>query len=413
MRRDLGIGRMGMDRVEGINFDRMRKYRLQRTKDSMAAHGVGTLITWDPYAIRYITGGYVTIPNRYNARQCVIVPRNGDPYCYFMSSFSVEALRQEAPWLKGKIFNNFGPARDASESDVENCAKIIMNVVAEHGLTNEPIALDGCMREHMMIESLKKLGVKEFKDGVIVCFDARAIKNEDEIGCFRLACQAADAAFEDIRQAIRPGIRECDIMGIGMKRLYEMGCDETQEFVVASGPRTNPMHIDFTDRVIGPNEPVIVDINGASYMGYKTCYYRTFMCGRANQGQKEIYEEARKMMYDAIDVIKDGACVNDVRAVWPDSPDYWGYKEWGDVMGYALGHGLGISLHESPIMFFDAPGIGPNTTFKEGMVLAVETWAGKPGGNFGVRLEEDIVVTKNGYELLTKWPIDQITECWI
>lgn len=236
-----------------------------------------------------------------------------------MSSFSVEALRQEAPWLKGKIFNNFGPARDASPEDVDNCARIVMDVISQHGLTNEPVALDGCMREFMMMESLMKLGVKEFKDGVIVSFDARSIKNEDEIACFRLACGAADAAFEDIRQAIRPGIRECDLMGIGM----------------------------------------------------------------------------------------------DVRAVWPKSPKHWGYENWGDVLGYALGHGLGISLHESPIMFFDAPGVGPNTTFKEGMVLAVETWSGRPGGNFGVRLEEDIVVTKDGYELLTKWPIDKITECWI
>jgi Xaa-Pro aminopeptidase len=406
-------GRMAYDRLEGVNYDRMRKYRLQRIKESMAAHGVGTLITWDPYAIRYISGGYVTIPNRYNSRQCVIVPRNGEPHCYFMSSFSMEALKLEAPWLNGKIFNNFGPARDADHAEVERCAKIIMDVISQYGLNNEPVALDGCAREYMTMDALKKLGIKEFKDGVMVSFDARAIKNEDEIACFRLACNAADAAFEDIRQAIRPGIRECDLLGIGMKRLYEMGCDETQEFVVASGPRTNPMHIDFTDRAVGPNEPVIIDINGASYMGYKTCYYRTFFCGRANEEQNAIYEEARKMMYDGMAKIKDGACVDDVRANWPKSPQYWGYDNWGDVMGYALGHGLGISLHEAPIMFFAGPGIGPNTTFKEGMVLAVETWAGTRGGNFGVRLEEDIVVTKDGFELLTKWPVDKITECWI
>jgi len=371
------------------------------------------IITWDPYAIRYISGGYVTIPNRYNSRQCVIVPRNGDSHCYFMSSFSVEALRQEAPWLNGKIFKDFGPARDADQAEVERCAKIIMDVISQYGLSNEPVALDGCMREHMTMEALKKLGIKEFKDGVSVCFEARAIKNVDEIACIKLACNAADAAFEDIRQAIRPGIRECDLQGIGMKRLYEMGCDEAQEFVVASGPRTNPMHIDFTDRAIGPNEPVIVDINAASYMGYKSCYYRTFFCGRVNEEQKAIYEEARKLMCDGMAPIKDGACVDDVRANWPKSPKYWGYDSWADVMGYALGHGLGISLHEAPIMFFAGPGIGPNTTFKEGMVLAVETWAGKRGGNFGVRLEEDIVVTKDGYEILTKWPVDQITECWI
>jgi hypothetical protein len=61
-------GRMAQDRLQGINMDRMRKYRLQRTKEAMERYGVGTLITWDPYAIRYITGGYVTVPNRYNSR---------------------------------------------------------------------------------------------------------------------------------------------------------------------------------------------------------------------------------------------------------------------------------------------------------------------------------------------------------
>ncbi|NTV89565.1 MAG: aminopeptidase P family protein [Clostridiales bacterium] len=406
-------GRMAMDRLEGINMDRMRKYRLQRIREAMAANGIGTLITWDPYCIRYISGGYVTVPNRYNNRQSVIVPRNGDPICSFMSSFSTEALKKEAPWLNGNIIGDFGPARDASQADVEKAAARIMGIVAEHGLSNEPIAIDGCAREHMMIESLRKMGAKDVVDGVYLCFDARSIKNVDEINCFKLACGAADAAFEDIRQAIRPGIRECDLQGIGMKRLYEMGCDETQEFVVASGPRTNPMHIDFTDRAIGPNEPVIVDINGASYMGYKTCYYRTFFCGRPNEEQKEIYEVARKMMYDGMAPIKDGADVNAVRAMWPKGPEFWGYDSWEAVRGYALGHGLGISLHESPIMFFAGPGLGPNTTFKEGMVIAVETWAGKKGGDFGVRLEEDIVVTKDGYELLTKWPVDKMTECWI
>ena len=410
-------GRMAYDRLQGINFDRMRKYRLQRTKEAMAAHGVGTLITWDPYAVRYICGGYVTIPNRYSGGQGVIVPRNGDPVCFYMSSFSVFALREEAPWWPPENIHNggLGPSRDTwSEEGVERCVQTALKIISDHGLLNEPVAIDSCAREWDYMNLMKKHGVDISNNGTQICFEARAIKNEDEIACFRLACNAADAAFADIRDAIRPGIRECDLLGIGMKRLYEMGCDETQEFVVASGPRTNPMHIDFTDRAVNIGDAVVVDINGASYMGYKTCYYRTFICGRANQEQKDIYEEARKMMYDAMDVIKDGATLEDVRAVWPQSPQYWGYENWSDVGGYALGHGLGISLHESPTMFFAQPGRnGADNVFKEGMVLAVETWAGKRGGSFGVRLEEDIVVTKDGYELLTHWPVDQITECWL
>ena len=405
---------MGYDRLENINFDRMRKYRLQRTRDAMARYGIGTLITWDPYMVRYISGGYVTVPNRYCGNQGVILPRNGDPHCYFVSSFSPIELSREAPWLNGKVFNGLGPWRfNWTQEEVDSCAKVALDVIAEHGLTNEPVALDACAREVMYIDALHRGGVKEVVDGNKLCFEARSIKNEDEIACLKMAITAADAAFEDMRQIIRPGTRECELLGTGMKRLYDMGCDEVQEFVVASGPRTNPMHIDFTDRAIKPGDVICIDVNGASYMGYKSCYYRTFICGKANQQVKDVYEECRKMMYDAIEVIKPGACVDDIRAVWPKSPEYWGYHDWNHVSGYALGHGIGLSLHEQPAMFFAKPGYGPNTVFEEGMTIAIETWAGPRTGGYGVRLEEDLVVTKDGYEIITKWPVDEITECWI
>ena len=407
-------GKIATDRLVGINFERMREYRLNRVREAMKEANIGTFITWDPYTIRYVVGGYVTIPNRWNQSQAVVLPINGDPYCFLSTSFSPYALREEMPWLKGKIWNSLGGlrTRDTIESLEPHMSKIIP-IIEEHGLQNEIIGIDGCSRQMLVAEAFRRKGYDKVVDADAVALKARSIKNEDEIACLRLACGAADAAFEDIRQAIRPGIRECDLVGIGMKRLYEMGCDETQEFVCASGPRTNPLHIDFTDRAVQCGDPVVIDINGASYMGYKTCYYRTFICGKATDEQNAIYEEARKMMYDAMDVIKDGACTNDIRKVWPKSPSYWGYdpNNWREVGGYALGHGIGLCLHEWPHMFHPNPA-EPNEYFHEGQCVAIETWAGKRGGNFGVRLEEDIVVTKDGYELLSKWPVDKITECW-
>jgi Xaa-Pro aminopeptidase len=117
------------------------------------------------------------------------------------------------------------------------------------------------------------------------------------------------------------------------------------------------------------------------------------------------------MLYAAMSAIKAGNTTWDICEKWPSSPSYWGYDTWEDVAALAVGHGIGISLHELP--FFSYPRAKANPMkLEEGMVLALETWAGKRGGKDGVRLEEDVLVTKDGYELLTKFPIDKLIECW-
>jgi Xaa-Pro dipeptidase len=226
-----------------------------------------------------------------------------------------------------------------------------------------------------------------------------------------MACTIADAAFDAIKQAIRPGVKECELLGIGMERLYALGCDETQEFVVASGPRTNPLHVDFTDRMIRPGDLVVIDINGASWQGYKSCYYRTFVCGKANELQKENHAKCRDMMYAGMSYIKAGNLCADSYKGFPDSPAYWGYDNWADVSPYMLIHGLGISLHERPWLYKSSDLDSVELRYEEGMVLAIENWVGERGGTDGVRLEENVVVTKDGYDLLTKYPVNELIEC--
>jgi len=409
-------GRMATDRLCGIDYNRMRKYRLERTKQSMEKFGIDVLLTWEPFSIRYITAGYVTIPCRFPQGQFVLVPRNGDPYAFISTSFSCYKLREEMPWMKGKIFAP--PAGLKWSSTIESLDThmgMIMPIIKEHGYTEDcVVGLDGCSSELLVSEALHRQGIKNVANAQQMMFDARKIKNEDEISCVRMACASAEAAFDTIKRAIRPGVRECDLVGAGMKTLYELGADEVQEFVCASGPRTNPLHIDYTDRQIRPGDVICVDINGNSYQGYKSCYYRSFVCGKATSLQKEVYEQCRAMMYEGMKGIKAGNTTADITAGWPQSPSYWGYDKWLDVAGYALGHGLGISLHEAPNFFkpFTAPK-NPEV-LEEGMVLAVETWVGGEDpryGKFGIRLEEDIAVTKDGYDLLTLYPVDEITEC--
>ena len=406
------FGKSGTDREERINYERMREYRLARTKEHMKKYDIGCLISWEPWDMRYIAGAYATIPTRWIENQCVILPRNGDPYVYGMTSFSPYAMRQELPWLKGKIWAGFplSAGKMANKmSDLDPVVKAVGNIIAEHGIAKETVGLDGCSSELLMQEAFKEKGIKT-ADAKRPMFEARMIKNQDEIECMRIAAANAEAAFADIADAIRPGVTECELVGIGMNTLYRLGADETQEFVCASGPRTNPLHIDYTDRQVRPGELVIVDINGNSYQGYKSCYYRTFCCGKATAEQKEIFEENRAMLYAGMSAVKAGNTTLDICEKWPTDASYWGYDKWEDVFAYAVGHGLGISLHELPIISYPLSKADP-VKLEEGMVIAVETWTGKKGGTNGVRLEEEVVVTKDGYDLLTKWPIDELTEC--
>lgn len=406
-----GTGTMATDRLVGIDYDRMRKYRLNRAKEMMKKHGIGTMVTWDGWDMRYIASAYATIPCRWYEGQFVVLPVNGEPHVFGNTSFSYEAMREEMPWLNNKIFPAAGSTKMSwTHEGIKGVIDNIEKIVREHGLENEPIGLDGCTSEFLVGEALANRGLSAV-DGKHCMFEARMIKNQDEIECCRMADVIAEAAFDAIKKAIKPGVRECELVGIGMERLYALGCDECQEFVVASGPRTNPLHIDFTDRIIRPGDLICVDINGASFQGYKSCYYRTFVCGEATPEQHEMHRKCRDMMYGGMSYVKPGANVLDVYKGFPDSPEYWGYDNWGDVASYMLCHGLGLSLHELPWCYKVNDEDSQGLVFQEGMVLAVETWYGPKGGYDGVRLEENIVVTKDGYELLSKYPVDKIIEC--
>ena len=397
------------DRLQGINYPRMRDYRLKRTKEMMKKYGIGTLVTWDAWDMRYIAAMYATIPCRWFESYFVVLPINGDPYVYGLTSFSPYALREEMPWLKDKIFASPGSTKMASTVDgIENVIATIEGIVRDHGLAGQPIGLDGTSSELLIQEAFARKGLSVM-DAKRCMFEARMIKNEDEIACCRQACTIAEAAFDAMKRAIRPGVKECELVGIGMERLFALGCDETQEFVCASGPRTNPLHIDYTDRMVRPGDLICIDVNGASFQGYKSCYYRTFCCGEATQEQKDTYEECRAMMYEGMKYLKPGNLANDIFKGFPDSPKYWDYETWPEVTFYAFSHGLGLSLHEMP---FTAKHMRKEDeiVLQPGMVIAIENWTGKRGGDHGVRLEENIVITEDGYELLTKYPVGKLIE---
>ncbi len=408
----MAFGKSAVDYEERINYDRLRNERLQRAKDQINKDGLGALITWDHANIRYLTSHYLATPTRAVEIACVVIPRNGEPHLFGAPTPS-EAERR-MPWLKGRVHPSLGVPKlfARTADDLQPVVVVVSDLLAQYGVEKEPLGLDGTTLEMLYGQAFKKAGI-ETVHAKMTLDEARMIKTKDEIELMRITCANAEKAFVDIMEAIKPGTRECDLVGLGIKALYEQGVDHTEDLVCCSGYNTNPFGWSFTDKPIRPGDLVYIDVDGASYQGYMSCVYRTFSCGKATEEQKELYEECRSMLYAGMSAVKDGNTTHDIVDKWPDSPEYWGFDEWREVLPYAVGHGIGLSLHDPPLIspMHKAAG-APAVTLREGMVIALETWTGKRGGKDGVRLEEDLVVTKDGCEILTRFPVDKLLECW-
>ncbi len=214
-----------------------------------------------------------------------------------------------------------------------------------------------------------------------------------------------DGVYQDIVEALKPGVRENEIVALANKRLYEMGSDQVEAVNAISGERCNPHPHNFTDRLIRPGDQAFFDIIH-SYNGYRTCYYRTFAVGSSTPAQRDAYTKAREWMDRGIDGIKAGVGTDEVAALLPKAQDF-GFDSEMEAFGLQFAHGLGLGLHERPI-------ISRLNSMKEpvelevGMVFALETYCPASDGVSAARIEEEIVITEDGPRVLTLFPADKL-----
>jgi len=235
--------------------------------------------------------------------------------------------------------------------------------------------------------------------------DARAIKNVDEIMLLSQAAAMVDGVYQDITDALRPGIKENQIVALASKKLYELGSDQVEAINAVSGERCNPHPHNFTDRIIRPGDQAFFDIIH-SYQGYRTCYYRTFSVGSSTPAQHDAYTKAREWMDIAIDKVRDGVGTDEVASLWPKATDL-GFANEMDAFGLQFGHGLGLGLHERPIISRLNSLTNP-VEIKAGMVFALETYCPASDGISAARIEEEVVITNNGAQVLTKFPAQEL-----
>jgi Xaa-Pro aminopeptidase len=398
-------GRMNVDFEERVDFARLRSYRLSRAMAALEASDLGALLMFDNNNIRYLTGVAIGEWTRDKLCRYALYTRTGELYLWDFGSAAVHH-RMYCPWLKPEnCIASYTTMRGAAPPDAQLVKRGVAEIkdrLAAAGVAGQPVGVD--FTELPVLFELQGQGV-DVRDGQQVMLDARQVKSGDEIALLATAAAMVDGVYQDITEALKPGVRENEIVALANKRLYEMGSDDVESINAVSGERCNPHPHNFSDRMIRPGEQAFFDIMH-SFNGYRTCYYRTFSVGRSSQPQRDAYKRAREWMDTAIEMIRPGVSTSQVASLWPTAGDI-GLEDEKTAFGLQFGHGLGLALHERPIISrltsLDAP-----MEIQQGMVFALETYCPATDGVSAARIEEEVVVTASGVEIITKFPAEEL-----
>lgn len=420
-------GSNAVDWEARVDFDRLRRERLARLKAELDRSELGAVLAFDFSNIRYMTATHIGTWAMDKLIRFSLLTRNSDPISWDFGSaakhhalynpwLDVTTAEMDAdpnaphenaprPRLESGARAGISTLRGAFTPDAEiaeGVARKIKRELEKFGVANEPLGVD--VIELPILFALQKEGIRVV-DGQQLFMEARRIKTGDEIRLLTQAASMVDAAYEELYRFLRPGVRENEAVGVVAKTLYDLGSEYVEGVNAISGERCSPHPHVFSDRLIRPGDPAFFDILH-SFNGYRTCYYRTFAVGSASIAQRDAYTRAREYMDRAIALVRPGATTADIVKVWPTAQEF-GFPDEEAAFALQYGHGVGLSIWEKPI-FSRLVSLDHPEVLQEGMVFALETYWPSADGWGAARIEEEVVVTADGCEVITKFPAEEL-----
>ena len=405
-------GPNAVDWEERVDMDRLRRQRLGRLKASLDRSELGALLSFDFHNIRYMTSTHIGTWAMDKLIRFALLPRGGEPVVWDFGS-AARHHQLYNPWLDGRPADpeqgraraGISTLRGAFNPDAgiaDGVAAKIRRALDRHGLAGQPVGVD--VAELPVLAALEAAGL-EVVDGQQVFLDARRIKTPDEITLLTTAATLVDAAYDELYRFLRPGVRENECVGLVAKVLYDLGSEHVEGVNAISGERCSPHPHVYSDRILRPGDPAFFDILH-SYNGYRTCYYRCFAVGSASAAMRDAYVRCRDYMDEAIALVKPGATTADIVSVWPAATDF-GFPDEEAAFALQYGHGVGLSIWEKPI-FSRLVSLDHPEVLEEGMLFALETYWPAADGWSAARIEEEVVVTADGCEVITKFPAEEL-----
>jgi Xaa-Pro aminopeptidase len=398
------FGLMSVDWEERANIERLRQERLARVKSALKQSEMGALLCFDMNNIRYITATHIGTWAMDKLVRFSLLPQDDEPILWDFGS-AARHHQIYCPWLAERSRAGISTLRGATHPGsglAQDVAKKIKLELDKRRLLSEPVGVD--VIELPVLFALQAEGIKVV-DGQQLMHEVRKIKTQDEITLLNTACMMVDAAYEELYRFMRPGVRENECVGVVSKVLYDLGSEHVEGVNAISGERCSPHPHVYTDRVLRPGDPAFFDILH-SYNGYRTCYYRTFAIGSTSPAMVDAYKRCRDYMDAAISIVKPGVTTADVVKLWPKAEEF-GFANEEAAFALQYGHGVGLSIWEKPI-FSRLVSLDHPEVIEEGMVFALETYWPASDGWSAARLEEEVVVTKDGCEVITRFPSEKL-----
>lgn len=398
-----GLAQLDREPADGIDLVAVRGYRLGRVRAQMERLGVDALIVSDPVNIRYATG----------ARNMQVFSMRNAPSRYLLLTAQRSILFEFTGCLHLaaglETIDEVRPARTASFvaagqhiADVERAWAADM--AAELTRLVGPKPTVGLERLNAGVAiALAAAGVRVV-DAQHALELARSVKSAEELACVTASLRATEIGVAALREAIRPGLTEAQLWSVLHASVIAQNGDYIETRLLSAGSRTNPWFQETSDNVIGPDELIALDTDVVGCHGYYSDFSRTFHSGPGapTREQRELYRLAREQVCHNISILRPHMSFRDyAREAW-DIPEEFYVNRY-----YLSAHGCGMT-GEYPYLYHhgDFPTAGYDGEIVPGMTICVESYIGREGGHEGVKLEEQVLITPTGVEVLSRFPFE-------
>jgi Xaa-Pro aminopeptidase len=398
-------GRELADPMDDEALRRMRAYRLDRVRQQLEANGFGAAVLFDPCNIRYATGSRnMAVWTLHNHVRCAFVPAQGLPVVFEFGAgrWPVETEQLESV---GEVRPAGGWTHFyAGSRKVERAMKWADEIAA--------LVEQYCAGEHRIaIDHVNPVGVEALNARQLAVVDAeglleraRLIKSADEMTCIRHSIAVAELGMARMRKSLRPGLSENELWSILHQTNIVHGGEWIETRLLSSGPRTNPWMQECGHRAIEAGDLVAFDTDMIGPHGYCADISRTFFCGAGEptREQRRLYRASFEQLQHNLGIFRPGRTLREVvEDEWPIPAEFLPYR-------YGLAHGVGLK-DEYPFLP-NRKDLGqlsdPDQRIEPGMVFSLESYIGAVGGGEGVKLEDQLLITEEGAELLCRFPFE-------
>ncbi len=381
----------------------VRNYRLERVRSLLRQHDFAAVLLFDPINIRYANGSRnMQVWTMHNFCRYALVCADGPSIMFELPTGkhlleglgTIDEIR--TAWSTDYLVTGY-----RSDEIARKWAAEVVDLVLQHGAGNRRLAVDrlDSVTAHALADTDVTL-----LDGKMVLEHARSLKSVEEIRALKHSLATCEAAMNDLRQQLIPGVSEQEALGMLLKGSIERGGEYPETRLMTSGPRTNPWFQETSDRVIEQGDFLSFDTDLIGPMGFYNDISRTWVVGDVmpSDSQRRLYEISRAQLETNISLLQPGLSFLEYASKAYLLPEEYLANRYADV-----GHGCGLGV-EYPFLWYpeDAEYGAYDGMFEENMVVCIESYVGSAGGAEGVKLEQPVWITAQGPVLLSDYPLE-------